>query len=461
MKFAIHPNLFGASASAHVPLFVARVRTWCGILLLFILMVNLICWRFPPIGDLMPDGWQGMQANTAFCLFLAWMNAEMADNDKTGSRKSIQTVLAIALGVLVLNALASHARDLAPMPLDYLFVSQDYGDALQPVSLLSIVSIVLLFLIPFFRDNTTRYNRILFNTLLMLTCGLVLFFLASTVFQATLFRGRNQDVYISGYTLVSLMLLTAINAVNSTSRNFFSIFINKGAGGSVSRWALVTAVFTVLAAASLEVYTVFSDLLQPNAGLSLAITVELILMLMGISYLSGRTHKLTRDLQQSAFFDELTGVLNRRGFYLFAEHAMKEIKREKLNLKLFLFDLDGLKKVNDTLGHETGSAMIRAFATTLKDVFRSTDIVARMGGDEFVVLKKTSSATGREELLRLAKTLDARIDPDYGRINYSVGEVLIRPDTEQSLDELLHQADLRMYSNKTDNKAKSVADYMI
>lgn len=83
--------------------------------------------------------------------------------------------------------------------------------------------------------------------------------------------------------------------------------------------------------------------------------------------------------------DEVTGITNRRGFLELADYGLSLCRRQNLPATLIFFDLDGLKAINDSLGHAAGDAVIRQFAGLLSGAFRQSDLFARLGGDEFVV----------------------------------------------------------------------------
>ena len=91
------------------------------------------------------------------------------------------------------------------------------------------------------------------------------------------------------------------------------------------------------------------------------------------------------EIRNLSLTDELTGLRNRRGFFLFAEQARTLAMRAGKQAAILFADLDGLKNVNDHQGHEAGDALLRNFAGVLIDTFRESDVVARVGGDEFCV----------------------------------------------------------------------------
>lgn len=152
--------------------------------------------------------------------------------------------------------------------------------------------------------------------------------------------------------------------------------------------------------------------------------------------------------------DELTGLYNRRGFFTMAQKAMKLARRIETHGCIFFIDLDGLKQINDTLGHVAGDAMIIDAAGVLKQTFRSSDIVARLGGDEFVVFAAGCKGGNGEMLKRLLNNVEqfnATQQRDY-QLSISVGIEPYPRENKLSLQQLLVRADQAMYATK---KAKS------
>jgi diguanylate cyclase (GGDEF)-like protein len=156
-------------------------------------------------------------------------------------------------------------------------------------------------------------------------------------------------------------------------------------------------------------------------------------------------------LRNLSLRDHLTGLYNYRGFVTVAEHAMKIARRSRQHLLLVYADMDGLKEINDSWGHASGSLAIAKLAETLRKTFRDSDIVARIGGDEFAVLTRNVS---REETdivrQRLRTTLEShdRDDPPYFPLGLSIGSVVIDCDDDSSLEEQLDRADTEMYADK-------------
>lgn len=154
---------------------------------------------------------------------------------------------------------------------------------------------------------------------------------------------------------------------------------------------------------------------------------------------------------QLATRDDLTGLANRRGFLNVATAAFALCRRLRLSAQLLYFDLRGFKQINDEHGHAAGDAILREFATTLHDVFRESDVVARMGGDEFCVLL-TDSESAAGALDRLRGRLDARnAAPDsVCKLAYSVGTTDFDADRHPSIQQLIADADASMYASRAE-----------
>jgi diguanylate cyclase (GGDEF)-like protein/PAS domain S-box-containing protein len=161
--------------------------------------------------------------------------------------------------------------------------------------------------------------------------------------------------------------------------------------------------------------------------------------------------QVEEKLKKFALQDELTGLYNRRGFLAMAQHRMNIAAREKKSLVLFFADLDELKTINDTLGHEAGDASLATAADVLRDSFRAADVIGRIGGDEFAVLAAVKSL---EDLTviesRLSKKIMAQTSLGGGTIPFhiSFGHTVLDTNAPQNLDELLRKADAAMYAEK-------------
>lgn len=164
-----------------------------------------------------------------------------------------------------------------------------------------------------------------------------------------------------------------------------------------------------------------------------------------------RIKESNQALETISKVDALTGVYNRRGFYEMAAKMIHNKSNRSKKMILIFADLDNLKSINDKLGHEEGDFAIRSVAGILTDSMRSTDIVARIGGDEFVAMAAAELDTDGEMIKQRIKTLmqefNDRSEKNY-YIDASVGysEFLCKDDVV--LEEYLGQADEKLYEDK-------------
>ncbi len=164
------------------------------------------------------------------------------------------------------------------------------------------------------------------------------------------------------------------------------------------------------------------------------------------------------ELESLSLTDDLTGLYNRRGFLALVEQQLKHARRTDERFVLVFADLDGLKQINDRLGHHEGSRALVKTAEILRQTFRASDIVARLGGDEFTVLALAPSGDGAEETIRKRLRQQIRLVNERRELPYelsvSVGIVPLDPQAQPSIEDLLRKADAAMYEDKQQVKEK-------
>lgn len=176
-------------------------------------------------------------------------------------------------------------------------------------------------------------------------------------------------------------------------------------------------------------------------------------------------HRLETDLRQRdaalvryvnsvhnlSLTDELTGLYNRRGFLALAGQHLKVAERGHQAWVLLFMDVNGLKVVNDTRGHAAGDRLLQAMANVLRTTFRRSDILARLSGDEFVVLALETAQSGAEiAIRRFRQALAAHNETPAAEhpLSVSIGAAVHDSDTDESVEHLLARADSAMYQEK-------------
>jgi diguanylate cyclase (GGDEF)-like protein/PAS domain S-box-containing protein len=163
--------------------------------------------------------------------------------------------------------------------------------------------------------------------------------------------------------------------------------------------------------------------------------------------------RVEAQLKHLAEHDPLTGLLNRRRFESELSRHVAQARRYGAEGAVIVLDVDHFKQVNDTCGHGAGDRLIAQVAAALRARLRGTDVIARVGGDEFAILLPKADRTGAEVVAAsLVETIrtraDAHADPLAPSITISVGVAMVRADAAGGADELVAAADLAMYAAK-------------
>jgi len=161
-----------------------------------------------------------------------------------------------------------------------------------------------------------------------------------------------------------------------------------------------------------------------------------------------------REAVDSALTDALTGLANRKVFETALEREVKLARRHGTPLSLIVVDIDDFKTINDRFGHSQGDAVLRTVARALADCVRDTDVLARFGGEEFVLLLNN---TGREGACRLAERLRSSVahtvtggDPEFLEVTVSLGVASLAAD--DGPHSLFERADQALYRAKAEGK---------
>ncbi len=166
---------------------------------------------------------------------------------------------------------------------------------------------------------------------------------------------------------------------------------------------------------------------------------------------------LQQELAELVLVDELTGLHNRRGFVTLADHQLKVAGRAGRPVPLLFVDMDGMKTINDTYGHNEGDRALVEVAKFLRTALRASDLVARVGGDEFCILMVDDGRDSKIDVDRAVAEL--RSGPPQGQRPYplplSVGVAWLEPGSGTSVEDLMSRADGAMYKDKSSPRRRA------
>ena len=173
-------------------------------------------------------------------------------------------------------------------------------------------------------------------------------------------------------------------------------------------------------------------------------------MIRAIQYAIAR-HRRIGELHALSLIDELTGIYNRRAFMTLGDHQLKIARRQEAGATLAFADLDGLKAINDQCGHMWGDFALKDIAHILKNTFRESDVIARIGGDEFAILWISRTPLASEALhSRLKAGIEAHSVSESRpyTLSLSIGFSHYPIGFDGSLEDMLFETDRRMYADK-------------
>jgi diguanylate cyclase (GGDEF)-like protein len=238
------------------------------------------------------------------------------------------------------------------------------------------------------------------------------------------------------------------------------------AAASLAREHLAPVLVAILAAGAYSLVGVVSarpDELTQGSLIWLAFNIVTLILLAYIASTVGRAQRRAREAAISlSQFDPLTGLYNRSYFFNVLDREIRRAARTGARFGVLMLDLDDLKPVNDTLGHQQGDALLRSVTEVIRRDIRSTDIAARYGGDEFVVLLSDTDPEGahvvaeklRGDIANLAvgaADRPARTSASIGLVSY--------PDDGTTAESLIADVDKAMYESKRRGK-NQIVGYM-
>jgi diguanylate cyclase (GGDEF)-like protein len=194
-------------------------------------------------------------------------------------------------------------------------------------------------------------------------------------------------------------------------------------------------------------------------ALQIAAVVPFVVAPLASWYLIGlmlRIYRMEKEMRKLASYDSLTGLLSRHAFFSSASNYVSLAKREHSVFSVLIVDLDYFKSINDLYGHPAGDAVLKLFGTVTDSVSRQSDIVGRLGGEEFALLLPSTTA---EEAVEFAQRLHEAINKAVlkykdAMIKYtaSIGLTSFDPHSDDDLDTLLARADSALYQAKRNGR---------
>lgn len=414
---------------------------------------TLLAWVVPPFAGLLPDGWDRMKANTAILSLLAAASIWLSRPRQSSAAVLVSRLLGCSVSVIAGLTLT-----------EYLTARSFYLDTILAADRLNQVpgrmhfEIALVFtLIGFVLANIRSlkdFRASLIDPATLLLCFLLLMQIAGFIMSHLHLVVVPESHALSTPGVICLGLLGLLVFNRRAEYNSFAVLLSRGIAGRVARIATPIAVAIPFALDSVQALLIAHVKADPQLLSGIGAALISITSLCLVVALCRKIHDLENQVRELSLRDELTGLYNRRGFYFLAEQALRSARRGGDSFSICYFDLDDLKHINDTQGHDVGSELLREMGELMERVFRETDILGRLGGDEFVAACKGD----QPPIPRLAASLnDAMLVANQrsGRsykLSYSSGLAKCEADSNETLEKLVQRADREMYEVKRTRK---------
>jgi diguanylate cyclase (GGDEF)-like protein len=427
----------------------ARVELLCLSVVCVIATVTLFGWLFPPVDPFLFHNWTLMKANTALLLLLSALSLTLTQEhgltESLWPGRAIGAFVSIAAAA-VLGEYLFHAS----FGIDTILAADAGATMPGRMSPQTACTFLLLGAVMLLAQTGQRVLSRLVDLLTFLICSFVLIIVSGYVFGAMHLLGLSANLRTSQQTLISLALLALVLFGRRIDRGIIAILLSPGVGGKLARVAAPLSLCLPFILESSRVQIIERGLLTPVYSMALVTVFAALLGFSFVLVLARRIDDLEDDIRDLSIRDDLTKLYNRRGFMFLAGRDLKQASRAGSPYSVLYVDLDNLKLVNDTFGHDVGSEFICEMAHLLAQSFRDTDVVGRIGGDEFVVGGMSSEAGAPIISQRLALAA-AELNRKSGRLypfSFSAGHVTLLPGSRDSLEDLLKRADTAMYEAK-------------
>jgi diguanylate cyclase (GGDEF)-like protein len=323
--------------------------------------------------------------------------------------------------------------------------------ALQPAAVLVFLSVMIIFV-----QTGGSVIAHLADALVSCLALLMLILLSENLFGALGLFGLTPSELISPVLLTCMVLLAATIVLRQSEFGVFSIFLGRGIGSRIARGFAPILLLLPFLSEVVRSKFVIGDIIPDRYATAILTSMVAGFSLLLLLFLVWRINEMEQEIHDLTLRDELTGLYNMRGFYLLAEQTLRLAQRAQLPFSVLFIDLDGLKQVNDKLGHSTGSAYLAETGELIAATFREGDVKGRFGGDEFVVAGQFSLVGIEIATNRLQAAAEERNagTPRKFPLSFSIGHVTTEPYSQVTLKELVTQADAAMYKDKRRKKVE-------
>ncbi len=429
--------------------FFERIETACLALLILISTAQLAAWLMPGPGWTALGSWLPMKPESAAASLMSTLCLMFLGTGQTRLNRWISPLL--AGGVILLALLVVFKYSIPFVPALATEYARVHGVPVQTRMTPQAAGAFLVLGFTMIAMRVENRTAVWLSDLLTLgLCILTFTLVSSDLFGKLRIFGILANVQTLRGTLVCLLLLTVITVLRRTENGIFSIYADSGNGGNLARILSPILLVAPFFREGTRARIIGAGNMPPHYITALLASSASIFSVSLLLYLVWRINAMETEIHALALRDELTGLHNLRGFRLLADQAMRMTQRSKVPFSVVFIDLDDLKLINDSLGHEAGSAYLSEAAEILRATFRETDVLGRIGGDEFAVAGQFSRRSMSAAVSRLKESCAQKNNEESRQfpLSLSVGHATLDETNKGTLDELMAKADEAMYKAK-------------
>ena len=433
----------------------APVRRLCLLVATALATLIFAAWFIPALGTLLPAGWDVMRCETALFLILSAISFELSESRHSSRYNKIGQLLGVLVALFGAAILLEFALHIS-LGIDTLLpCDQGTGDRFPGRPAAQTAGGFFLLGISVSLIRAKHRIAVWIADLAAIALSLLMLILSSgEIFDALHLFSFSTRIHASQQTLACLLLLTSVALLRRAERGVLSIFLGRGIGATAARYLGPILIVLPIFREIIRVHVINARIIPEHFVTAIIVSAATALSMILLLALVWRINSMEMEIRDLSLRDELTGLYNLRGFYLLSEQVLRLAQRSQLPLSVLFIDLDRLKQVNDSFGHDAGSAFLVETAEILKQTFRETDVMGRVGGDEFAVVCQGSKVAVSIAAQRLQAACALRNAEPVRRfpLSFSIGFVTAEGGARKSLKELLTEADKAMYEEKRRRK---------
>src|ERR1700751_28708 len=359
-------------------------QQFCLVLVFQLAAVALLALLFVPIGHVLPASLTRMRAPSALAALFSALSFFFSESDASPRKVFFSRFLAVLTALIAATYFFEPAFHVASR-IDGILKLNQPTSPWPKVPMAAGVAFVILAVVMFLVRARKPIASTIVDALMGCLCLVVLSLLLEYLFGVVHIPGASTIRLASTPTVTSLVLLTLVAVFRRSEHGIFSLFLGYGMGSRIARWLSPVLLLLPFLREVGRARLLNTQLIPAHYATAILTSTATVIAFVCLIFLASRINRMETKIHDLTLRDELTGLYNVRGFNLLAEQALRLARRAQQPFSVLFIDMDDLKKINDKYGHNAGSASIAEAARLLNSTFRETDVIGRVGGDEFVV----------------------------------------------------------------------------